>query len=487
MEPIFELALDLPSRDSRQLLRALHAQLRAAIVDGRLQPGLRLPPTRQFASSLGVSRNTAVASYDLLLAEGYLVSRPGAGTFVSHTLPGRSERDYSAKLAEEARLTPYWRTARPLPMSAAQIQAQAQAPRYNLQLGTPDQGQFAFDEWRRLSARALRQLARQPAAYDEPQGRPALRAAIARHVSSARAVACDPQDVLVTAGAQQAFDLLSRVLIVPGETVVAVEDPGYPPLRATLQAAGALIRPVPVDAEGLVVEQIPAEAKLIFVTPSHQFPLGVAMSARRRTALLEFARRHSAVIIEDDYDSEFRYGGRPLDALQTLDRDDSVFYVGTFSKSLFPGLRLGFMVAPPWAQRALIAAKQMTDWHCNAHMQETLAAFIAEGQLLRHVRKMRLIYDARRQILLNSLRREFAGLLEAIPSAAGLHLAAWSVGEADMDVIAQCAADVGVSVNPLQRYFIRSQGRDGLTFGFGEISEADLPEAMKLLRSCWAQ
>src|SRR6185436_17297532 len=214
----------------------------------------------------------------------------------------------------------------------------------------------------------------------------------ARHVSFARAVACDPDDVTVTAGAQQAFDLLARILVVPKRTVVALENPGYPPLRAAFAAAGARIAAVPVDEQGLIVERLPAQAKIVCVTPSHQFPLGAVMSASRRAALLEFAQRQGAVVIEDDYDGEFRFTDRPLDALQTLDRTESVFYVGTFSKSLLPALRLGYIVAPSWARAALVAAKATMDGYCGPHTQNTVAALVRGGFLSSYVRKMHRVY-----------------------------------------------------------------------------------------------
>ncbi|HTD05156.1 PLP-dependent aminotransferase family protein [Undibacterium sp.] len=485
MEPIFELALSLPGKDSRNLLRSLHSQLRAGILDGRLQPGLRLPPTRVLAAAYGVSRNTAVAAYDLLLGEGYLEARPGAGTYVAQALPRqrlpRKQGDVVLPGSDEQRLNAYWRNP------PATIQTRAETPPlFDFQLGSPDHGYFAFDIWRRLSARSLRSLAKTASSYDGPQGRPALRDAIAAHVSLTRAVACSPQDILVTCGAQQAFDLLARILITSGKTVVAVEEPGYPPLRATLAAAGAQVVPVAVDAEGLVVEQLPKNARIICVTPSHQFPLGVAMSARRRAALLDFAQQHGAVIIEDDYDSEFRFDGRPLDALQTLDRADSVFYVGTFSKSLFPALRLGFVVVPAWARAALLAARQCSDWHGNVLAQDTLAAFITEGHLARHVRKMRQVYDRRRQLLLHALQADFGARLQAVPSAAGLHLAAIAPPATDLQAIVQRARRQGISINTLSQYCLGRQPRPaGLVFGYGAIGEAAIPPALALLRGLW--
>lgn len=230
---------------------------------------------------------------------------------------------------------------------------------------------------------------------------------------------------------------------------MAVENPGYPALHAALAAVGAKIVPVPVDGEGLVVDKIPATANVVCVTPSHQFPLGVAMSMRRRVGLLEFAQKRNAVVIEDDYDGEFRFG-RPLDALQSLDRTGSVFYIGTFTKSLFPGIRLGFVVAPPWARRALVVAKACSDMHCAVVEQDTLAAFIAEGHMARHVRRMRSVYAARLRVLLACLRDDFGRWLEPIPSLAGLHVAALARVPTDMDAVAERAREAGVGVYPLR-------------------------------------
>jgi GntR family transcriptional regulator/MocR family aminotransferase len=475
MEPIFELRINLPPTGSRDLLRAVHAQLRSAILDGRLQGGLRLPATRALAAGLGVSRNTAVAAYDLLLSEGYLVARPGAGTYVASALPQSSGRKASrADGARDRRLPAFWRAPPAVP-------APTPSHRFDFRTGLPDKTLFPFHIWRRLSARALRALSKVPAAYAEPEGRPALREAIAKHVSFARAVACRPEDVVVTAGAQQAIDLIARILVVPGQTTVAIEDPGYPPMRAAFAAAGADIATIPVDDEGLVVDRLPSNARAICVTPSHQFPLGVAMSLRRRAALLDFARARRAVVIEDDYDGEFRFGGKPLDALQTLDRAELVFYVGTFSKSLFPALRLGFAVTPPWAQRALVGAKQLTDWHGPVLAQDTLAAFIAEGHLARHVRKMRKVYGDRRTTLLQALARHCGDRLAPIPAVAGLHVAARLTGSVRAGALVTRAADAEVGLESLDRYAAGKSTHNGLAFGYGMVRADQIDEAIRRL------
>ena len=480
MQSGLELPISLPPRKSRERLRSLHRQLRAAILEGRLQPGLRLPPTRVLAAEYGVSRNTAVAAYDLLLSEGYLTSRRGAGTYVADVLPKPPARRPApaTRSAADRRVNAVWL------QPAMRFDAERVPPRLHFNVGVPDVSCFPVDVWRRLSARTLRGFAKISVDYDSPHGRPALRAAIARHVSFARAVACDADDVTVTAGAQQAFDLLARILDVPKRTVVALENPGYPPLRAAFAAAGARIAAVPVDDEGLIVERLPAQAKIVCVTPSHQFPLGAVMSASRRAALLEFAQRQGAVVIEDDYDAEFRFGDRPLDALQTLDRSESVFYVGTFSKSLFPSLRLGFVVAPPWAHAALAAAKQTADGHCALLAQETLAAFITDGHLARHVRRMRAVYAARRRVLLDGLRKDFSEWLRPVPSAAGLHLTALAERSLDIEALVERARKRDVGISSLRRFELDARGRKppGLAFGYGALDERGIAEGLARLR-----
>jgi GntR family transcriptional regulator/MocR family aminotransferase len=349
-------------------------------------------------------------------------------------------------------------------------------------LGVPDMASFPFHIWRRLLARSLRALAKVPAAYVEAQGRPLLREAIANHVSFARAVACRPEDVVVTGGTQQAFDLLARILVTSGRTTVALEEPGYPPLRAAFAASGARLAPVPVDSEGLIVERLPKDARVVCVTPSHQFPLGVAMSMRRRAQLLEFARVNGAVVIEDDYDGEFRFGATPRDALQTLDRSGSVFYVGTFSKSLFPGIRLGFVVAPQWARRALANAKQATDWHSPVLEQDALATFISEGHMARHVRKMRKLYSERRELMMSGLQAHFSQWLDPIPSSGGMHLTALAREPIDFEALVRSARQRNMDLRPLRAYCTEGMAQAGLVIGYGATSPEAITEGLLQLR-----
>lgn len=462
-----ELALDLPPRGSRQLRRALHGQLRAAILDGRLAAGLRLPASRVLAERLGVSRNSVIAVYDLLVAEGYAEARAGAGLFVVPTLLRPAPPQKAAP--PPFLINPQWRDAKPLTGFESRLPV-------DFRLGRAETRFFPLKVWTRLASRSLRR----PRPYFGADGHPALREAIAGHVSATRAVACGADDVLVTNGAQHAFDLLARLLVTPERPVVAMEDPGYPLARALFAKAGAKILPVPVDGEGMVVEGIPPEAAVIYVTPSHQFPTGTPMSLARRQQLLAFARQRQALIIEDDYDSEFRFAGNPLDALQTLDRDGRVFYVATFSKSLFVGLRLGFVVAPSWALDPLRAMRQLTGLFGSPLEQETLAGFIGEGHLARHVRRMKRIYGERREALRDALTLHCDGLLRPIPALAGLHLSARFAPEAKAERISQRAQAEGIAIDTLSRFAL-TRPEDGLAFGYGAIESDRIDGAVRTM------
>lgn len=483
MEPLLGLPIDLSRRRSRPLLRSLHSQLRAAILDGRLKPGVRLPSTRTLALACRVSRNTTVAAYDLLLSEGYVAARRGSGTVVAQSLPQAAKDRSSASRRRYGRqLNPYWR-GRALPVG----DLPSPPPRYDFQVGVPHVAGFPYAIWRRLAGRVDRSLRDGRLQAAEPRGQPALRAAIAQHVSYSRAVACDPAAIVVTAGAQQAFDLLARVLTTPNRTTVALENPGYPPVGAAFAAQGARLAMIPVDGEGLLVERLPPQARVVCVTPSHQFPLGAVLSARRRTALIDWCAQRGSVVLEDDYDSEFRFADRPLDALQTLDRAQSVFYLGTFSKTLLPELRLGYIVAPRWALAALIAAKQIADGHCSALTQATVALLIREGHLARHVRRMQRLYAQRRAVLMEGLQSGCGQWLEILPSVAGLHVAArLRAGREEAQVLAQALA-AGVGVKSLRGYYTAKPSAPGLIFGYGNIAEQDIVEGIKRLRSILAR
>ena len=487
MQPLFEIGIEPAAKAARATTQGLYRQLQAAIVDGRLAAGVRLPPTRSAGAVFGVSRNTVAEAYSRLMSEGYVVSRHGAGTYVAERAPQPQQGPPVPEIAY--RLNPFWlRPDITAAMSFWQDQGAAatSAPLADFRPALIDSRLFPHEAFRRMTAHQLRGLERKPPGLRSAQGNQGnyhMREAIARHIAVTRAVVCVPDDILVTAGAQQGFDLLARVLVTPGETVVAIEDPGYPPLRVAFAAAGARIVPVAVDAEGLVVEDLPADVNVICVTPSHQFPLGMTMSPRRRQVLTAFAQAHGAVIVEDDYDGEFRYDGAPPAALRTADAADCVFYVGSFSKCMLSTLRLGFVVAPAWALPALVVAKNASDWHCPVPLQKGVAAFIAEGLLDRHIRKMRPIYRRRRDVVMTVLRDEFAPWLTPIVSSYGMHIAAVAAPEADVEAVAARVAGEGVKLHTLARYHLGAQTRQGLVFGLGVVDEAQIRQGLAVLRS----
>jgi GntR family transcriptional regulator / MocR family aminotransferase len=470
MDRIDELHVSLTRRG--RLSADVYQQLRQVILDGRLRPGDGLPATRALARRLDVSRNTISNAYERLIAEGFLVTRIGAGTFVHTAVP-----------APPARRTPAGTLApRPAWRALAAVPAPRRPAAYDFRLGAPDPALFPWAEWRRLLARQLR--GRRPfAGYPPPEGDPSLRAAIARHVGIARGVRAGADDVIVTSGAQQAFDLIGRVLLEPG-AAVAVEEPGYPPAWQAFAGHGARIAPVAVDGDGIDVAALPAAARAVYVTPSHQFPLGTAMSLARRLALLAWSERQRAAIIEDDYDSELRYDGRPLEPLQSLDRAGRVIYVGTFSKVLLPTLRVGYVIAPASLVPALRAAKTLADSHGALDTQRALAELIDSGALARHVRRMLRVYRERRARLVAALARELGDALVVLPSVAGLHLSAHLRDRrVDVDALAGRALAAGVSVEPLRAYYQR-RARPGLALGFGLISTAKIDEGVRRLGAC---
>jgi GntR family transcriptional regulator/MocR family aminotransferase len=490
MDPLFEIEMERPIAGSRDAGRFLFRQLKAAILDGRLAAGTQLPASRKSAAFFGLSRNTVAEVYDRLSNAGFVVARHGSGTYVADLPP---EPASLPSPASTYRLNPFWlqedvAMAMGFWREDPPVVRRAEAA-MDFRPALIDPRLFPFDVYRRVSAKQLRGLKKKSPAYKSPQGNQGhfhLREAITNHIALTRAVVCRSDDVVVTAGAQQAFDLLARILVTPGETVVAVEDPGYPPMRVAFAAAGARIVPVGVDEEGLVVDSLPASLGVICVCPSHQFPLGVTMSRRRRAALVDFARRHGAVIVEDDYDGEFRFGDKPLQSLRANDAADVVFYVGTFSKCMLPSLRLGFVVVPDWARRTLIAAKNCLDWHCSTPLQTGVSAFITEGHLAHHVRKMRQIYKSRRQLLLDLLKRDFANWLEPIPSAYGMHVAAWARDGVDLDAAVQALAGRSVKIHTLGRYHLRQSPRPGLVFGYGAIDLLDIERGLISLRKVLA-
>jgi GntR family transcriptional regulator/MocR family aminotransferase len=335
-------------------------------------------------------------------------------------------------------------------------------------------------------ARELRSELVRSGVYAHAAGHRGLREAIARHIGVSRGVQASADDITITSGAQQALDIIARVLLEPGDRV-AVEDPGYLALRLLFKSLGAQLHGVPVDEEGIVVNALPDDARLVYVTPSHQYPLGVTMSLQRRLALLDWAAQKNVAIIEDDYDSEFRFEERPVEPLQTLDTSGRVVYVGSFSKTLLPTLRLGFLVTPSSCTPAAHKAKYVADWHTSVVVQAALARFIDDGGFARHVRKVGRVYTERHQLITNILARDFSNHLRIIPSIAGLHLTALAL-YASIDQINACvrrAADKGVQLQELSTFSLDTPPRAGLLFGYGAIPTASIQEGLHRLRRCF--
>lgn len=469
-----ELHITLHGR--KDLADQLYRQLRDSIDGGHLAAGTQLPPTRLLAQQLGVSRKTVAEAYSRLTSDNLLSGQVGRGTFVSPRAPASAPATREIPLASAETLA-RWR-ARGIPMGRPAL---AHPSRHDFIGGASSKAHFPFDAWRQCAQHALRQCQRTDTRYSDARGLPELREAIARHIAFARGVRCTATDVQVCNGAQQALDLVARVLVEPG-CQVAMEDPGYPPAKHLFCALGARIQHVPVDAEGICVERIGDGTRLIYVTPSHQFPLGMPMSLARRKALLARAAQLGAVIIEDDYDSEFRYTPRPTDALQSLDEHGLVAYIGTFSKTVLPELRLGYAILPPALQEPVRIAKQLSDWHTSTLSQWTLARFIGEGHLARHIRRCHDLYAARRERILQRLAGDLAPWFEAVPSSAGYHLSALAKGELDVDFVIALARKVEVGLYPLAPFYTEAPPRPGLLLGFGAIELLDIDPALDRLR-----
>jgi GntR family transcriptional regulator / MocR family aminotransferase len=472
--------VSLDPRRGAPLQAQIYEAVRRAIVDGVLAPGTRLPSTRALADDLGVSRTTAVLALGNLLAEGYLVARRGSGTFVAGELP--DDRPRAGPAGRAHRHPPLSRRGQSLadnPPNAVRIPG----PSRPFRVGVPALGAFPAETWAALAARRLRTIGESLLDYGPIAGLQALREAIAAHVQAARGTRLHADQVFVCAGAKPGLDFVARVLLDPGD-VAWLEEPGYTGARAALLAAGARIVPVPVDDQGLDVDagrRRAPDARLAIVTPSHQFPLGVPMSLARRRALITWASAAGAWIVEDDYDSEFRYGARPTPCLHGLDPDGRVIYVGSFSKTLYPALRLGFVVVPPDLATRIAAARRAIDHHPPLLEQAVLADFIAGGYYERHLRRMQRIYRERLDALTDGVRRHLAGALRLRPTRSGLHAVAELTG-ADAARVFRAAAARGVEVMPISAYALEpARALNGLVLGFaGARQEAILAATEKL-------
>jgi GntR family transcriptional regulator/MocR family aminotransferase len=492
-----------PPRGRRGLQTRLYQAIRGAILDGRLPPGTRLPATRALADEVGVARQTVVLTYERLIDEGYLTGRVGAGSFVSAALtaprplasPASSGAPASHPATGRSGGLPAWSAWGRRALAVPRETWSADAPTFDFRPGVPDWEAFPHVRWRRLLARRWRAAGASPALgrYGDPAGDRALRQALATYLARSRGVRCAASQIVVVSGSQQALDLLARVCLDPGEGA-ALEEPGYPPARAIFAAAGARLLPIPVDEAGLVVGTLPEPSpaagrgagpvpRVLYVTPSHQYPTGATHSLARRLQLLEWASRTGTLVIEDDYDSELRYAGPPLPALQGLDERGHVVYVGSCSSVLFPPLRLGWIVAPPDLVEPLVAAKWLADRQTPSLDQQVLADFIAQGDFVRHLRRARRLYGARRAALEAAVARHLPGCTLA-GEAAGLQTPLRLPAEV-VDAAADAAAAVrGVGVYPMGPCFTTPPARpprSGLLLGFCALDEQAIDAGMRRL------
>ncbi|MGX9394022.1 MocR-like pyridoxine biosynthesis transcription factor PdxR (plasmid) [Nitrobacteraceae bacterium UC4446_H13] len=469
----------LDRSDTRPLQDQIVAFFREAISSGQMRSGSRLPPSRELAKELSVARNTVALAYERLIAEGYLDSRVGSGTFVTKGLPDNkpAKRDSLVR-------RPSTRGQQMLNAVTGFV-ASSTLP---LTPGLPALDEFPFTLWARLTNRFWRSEPRDLLPYGDPAGYAPLRKALSNYLRAARGIACDPGQVLIVSGSQAGIDTTARVLLDPGDPVW-VEDPGYVSGRSALAANGARLIPVPVDEQGLDPAEgarIAPNAKLAVVSPSHQYPLGSIQSLPRRMAMLDWAERADAWILEDDYDGEFRYAAKPVSALHSLDPAGRVLYLGTLSKVLAPSLRIGYLVVPPDLVNAFIAARAVSDRHVPIEIQAVVTEFIAGGHLAAHIRRLRPIYDARRCALLDAFR-DTNGTIEPFDYSAGLHFIA-KVPSEFYDVKASALGlKAGVNAPALSTYSLARTDLNGFVIGFANTPEHQARWAVERLKAAVEQ
>jgi GntR family transcriptional regulator / MocR family aminotransferase len=475
------LLIRIDSRANATLQDQVYSGVRRAVLDGILSPGTRVPSSRALADDLRVSRTTTVLAYEQLIAEGYLTPRRGAGTFVAQELPDDLPRAPSP-LRAVARHPPLSRRGLSLASTPPPWIRLPGSPRA-FRVGVPALDLFPVDLWAQVASRRLRRATIAQLDYGDPAGFKPLREAIADHVQRSRGTRCAAGDILIVAGAQRGIEFVCNLLLDAGDDVW-LEDPGYAGARTALVGAGAHIHPIPLDRDGLDVDagvRIAPRARMAYVTPSHQFPTGVPMSISRRLMLLQWAGRARSWIVEDDYDSEFRYGARAIPCLHGLDVQRRVIYVGSFSKSFCPALRLGFIIAPPDLHDRFIAARRASDVHPPSLGQMALADFMAAGHFERHLRRMRRAYAERLEALLAGAKRYCGGMLNVRPVTSGLHTVA-DVIDVEAEAVCAAAAERGVEVMPLSAYFLsKPTDANGLVLGFASNRPESLMKAMAQL------
>ncbi len=467
----------------------VYRAIRAAILNATLREGDRLPSTRALAADLSISRSTAEAAYAQLEDEGFLTRSVGDGSYVSAHASMRS-RAYGRQGTHTAQVsTDHAHVLSQRGLQIARMGGCVDAREVRtFSAGMPALDSFPTAIWQRLLARRSRENAVDWMMYGDRQGLPQLRTAIAQYLSLSRGVDCDADQVIVLTSSQQALTLVATMMLDTGDRVW-IEDPGYRGAQTAFAAAGATIVPVPVDEEGLCVDHAVREARkarLAYVTPSHQYPLGMTLSLSRRLQLIEWARRENAWIVEDDYDSEFHYDSRPIAAIHGLDPQRRVLYIGTFSKVLFPGARIAYLVVPKLLAASFITARSQLDGHSSTLMQMVLTDFMQDGHFMAHVRRMRELYRARRNIFLEELDRNLRDRLVAQPAHGGLQIACLLADQRLSDrKLATRAAQAGIDLPPLSRLYLRREAHNGFVMGFSALQPAAIREGTKKLAACW--
>jgi GntR family transcriptional regulator / MocR family aminotransferase len=478
----------IDSRSKTPLYRQMYDWFRGTIIDGRMRPGQRVPSTRSLSAELKISRIPVLNAYEQLLAEGYFETFVGAGTCVARSIPDDALRPQTAKSRKE--LQPSAGSTGPRRMSRRGFEltnAPAQ-PWFDVsgafRVSLPALDQFPIGVWSKLVARHSRNPPRGIMAYGDAMGYPPFREAIAEYLGAVRSVRCEPSQILVTTGSQQALQLAAQILLDPDDRVW-MEEPGYLGARQAFVTVRAQLIPVRVDHDGMEVAEIirrGGTARAVYVTPSHQYPMGTTMSATRRMLLLNWAARSGAWIIEDDYDSEYRFGSRPIASLQGLDTDARVIYVGTFSKVMFPALRLGYVVVPKDLVPAFSAARDAADIFSSTLYQAVMTDFIREGHFARHIRRMRMLYMDRRSTLIKAIQSQMGDLLEVIGDAAGMHLLALLPPGMNDVKVSRHAAQRRISVMPLSSCCLEPPARGGLILGYGGVNPHQIYDGIRRLR-----
>ncbi|HET7240582.1 MAG TPA: PLP-dependent aminotransferase family protein [Gemmatimonadales bacterium] len=474
----------LPRAPGEPAARWLCEALRSAILDGRLRPGARLPPSRDLARQHGLSRGTIVTAFERLASEGYVQGTVGSGTYVSLTLPEELLQVARQPAGGPPRPGPAPRRLSTFARRAREFPQYSVRPTRAFRTDLPALDLFPTTLWAQLAGRRLRRATTSLLMGCPPQGYRPLQEAVAEYLAASRGVHCAAEQVAIVSGVQQALELTGRVVLNPGDPV-CMENPGYPGAALAFEAAGARMIWVGVDGEGMLMPSS-GRRRLAYVTPGHQFPLGISMSLARRLALLEWARVSRALIFEDDYDSEFRYAGRPVPALQSLDRHGVVLFAGSFSKVLFPSLRLGYLVIPADLVDRFAAVLSLSSRHAPLLEQAILCDFIAEGHFGRHIRRMREVYAERLSVLLKGARRHLDGLLDLIGVEAGLQMAGWLREGIDEGRVTAAAARREVDVTPLSRYVrtgrrVDNGGRPGLQLGFAAVDPEEIRRGVREL------